>query len=44
MLLHQKALSSLDNGRIGAHERHRVLLDLVTEEQGSPTNRHKEVH
>lgn len=36
MLLHQVALSSFHNGWVRAHEGHRVLLDLITEEQCTP--------
>lgn len=36
MLLHQVALSSFHNGRVRAHEGHRILLDLITEEQCTP--------
>ena len=36
MLLHQVALSSFHNGWVRAHEGHRILLDLVTEEQCAP--------
>lgn len=36
MLLHQVALSSLHNGWVRAHEGHRILLDLITEEQRTP--------
>lgn len=38
MFLHQEALTSLHNGGIRAHEGHRVLLDLIAEEQRSPIN------
>ena len=38
MFLHQEALTSLHNGGIRAHEGHRVLLDLIAEEQHSPVN------
>lgn len=44
MFLQQEALSSLHNGGIRAQEGHRVLLDLITEEQVSPANSHKEIH
>lgn len=36
MLLHQVALSSFHNRWVRAHEGHRVLLDLITEEQCTP--------
>lgn len=41
MFLHHKALSSLHNGGVGAHEGHRILLDLVAKEHISPTDTHR---
>ena len=40
IFLNQEALSSLHNRGIGAHEGHRVLLDLITEEERSSANTH----
>lgn len=36
VLLRQVALSSFHNGWVRADEGHRILLDLITEEQGTP--------
>lgn len=37
IFLHQEPLCSLDDWRIRTHEGHRVLLDLITVEQRTPT-------
>lgn len=36
LLLNQVALSSFHNRGVRTHEGHSVLLDLITEEQGTP--------
>lgn len=41
MLLHQVALSPFHYGGVRAHEGHRVLLDLIAEEQRTPLNTYR---